>query len=252
MFRLPVSHIEVELRPPTGADDMLLLEGHAGPVAAAIGLAGRLARHADGTPLDAAALALADLEALMLELRRWLLGDVVQSRARCPVEGCGAAIDISFRVSDYLAHRRVRLPAGCEAIPEDAGWFRLRGGEARFRLVTGSDVAAALETEDPERELARRTIAAGRKFAMRAMEAMAPPFSGDVEGRCPECGATAQFWFDSCAYVVREMRYDAEFLYQDVHLLASRYRWAEDAILSLPRGRRARYAEMVLNGAGGD
>ena len=80
---------------------------------------------------------------------------------------------------------------------------------------------------------------------------MAPPLSGPIAGRCPECGALARFWFDVCAYVLREMRYEAEFLYHDVHLLASRFHWTEEAILALPRPRRLQYAAMAL-GEGGN
>ena len=84
------------------------------------------------------------------------------------------------------------------------------------------------------------------------MQALAPPLSGEIEGRCPECGVRAHFWFDAQRYVQRELRYDAEFLYEDVHLLASRYHWTEEKILSLPTMRRVQYVEMALRGAGGN
>jgi len=59
------------------------------------------------------------------------------------------------------------------------------------------------------------------------------------------------FWFDVQSYVQRELRYDAEFLFEDVHQLATRYHWSEEEILSLPRKRRVQYVEMALRQGGG-
>jgi hypothetical protein len=275
MFRLPVSKIEVELHDATGAEDMLLLEGARGVVETSIALAGRVARRCDGEDLDAAALPITDIEALLLELRRRLFGELVESRGRCPVEECGTPTDLSFRISEYVAHHLARMPgsrmpgtrkpnaetpANVEPVMDDPPWFQIRGSGVQFRLVTAGDVAAAAESRDPEGELARRTIRSrsaeerkrAGKPAQRAMQALAPPLSGEIEGTCPECGATARFWFDAQSYVQRELRYEAEFLYEDVHLLAGRYHWTEEKILSLPRARRARYVEMALRGDRGD
>jgi hypothetical protein len=265
MFRLPVSKIEVELHDATGAEDMLLLEGARGVVETSIALAGRVARRCDGEDMDAAALPITDIEALMLELRRRLFGESVESRGRCPVEECGTPTDLSFRISEYVAHHLARMPgarmpANVEPVRDDPPWFEIRGSGVQFRLVTAGDVAAAAGSPNPERELARRTIRprsaeewkrAG-KPAQRAMQALAPTLSGEIEGTCPECGATARFWFDAQSYVQRELRYEAESLYEDVHLLAGRYHWTEEKILSLPRARRARYVEMALRGDRGD
>ena len=159
-------------------------------------------------------------------------------------------------MDEYLAHCRARTPANVEPVKTEPGWFQLLGSRAQFRLVMAGDLAAAVKSPDPERELARRTIRSDspreRQRAQRAMEALAPLLSGEIEGRCPECGATARFWFDAQSYVQRELRYDAAFLYEDVHLLAGRYHWTEEKILSLPRERRLQYAEMALRGAGGN
>lgn len=78
------------------------------------------------------------------------------------------------------------------------------------------------------------------------MEKLAPPFSGEIEGQCPECGARVNFWFDVAAYVLRELRFDAELLYEDIHQLAMRYHWSEQEILNLPRQRRMQYVELAL------
>ena len=260
MFCLPVSRIEVELRQATGAEDMLLLEGGGGLVETSIALASQLVRQHDGAELDAGALPAADLEALLLQLRRVLFGDLVVSRGRCSMEACGMPTEVCFRIGDYLAHHRARTPANVAPVTGEPPWYGILGSPVQFRLVTAADLAAAVQSPHPARELARRTIRVdsprewkqAQKEAQKAMQALAPPLSGEIQGQCPECGATARFWFDAQSYVQREMRYDAEFLYEDVHLLAGRYHWTEEKILSLPRARRVQYVEMALRGAGGN
>jgi hypothetical protein len=253
MFRMPISRIEVELRDATGADDLLLLEdGDGCLISTSMKLARRLAVTRHCGELDAGALPIADLEALLLELRRRVLGDVVATRGCCPDPECATPIDISFRVSDYLRSYSARKPANVEPLESEPDWFRLRDSGSQFRLVTAADLAASVASNHPEHELARRTIrshSSGRREFRReerAMQALAPPFSGEIQGHCPECGAAVRFWFDVQSYVLQELRYEAQFLYEDVHQLASRYHWSEETILSLPRRRRAQYVEMAL------
>src|SRR4051794_4733247 len=57
------------LRPPTGLDDLLLCETPATDTALAVARADRLAEPADGRPLDAAGLCVADLDVLVLRLQ---------------------------------------------------------------------------------------------------------------------------------------------------------------------------------------
>jgi hypothetical protein len=259
MFRMPVSGIDVEFRHATGEEDLLLLEGSGGLVSASMQLVQRLAVPTQGGELDAAALTVADLEALLLELRRRVFGDVVAARGRCPAPGCATPFDLAFRISDYLRSHRVRKPRNVVPLESEPSWFQLRSSRVQFRLVTGGDLAAAATSAHPEQELARRTIrshppGAGKhrnRRAERAMEALAPPLSGEIQGQCPECGAAVRLWFDVQSYVQRELRYDAEFLYEDVHQLAARYHWSEEKILSLPRQRRVQYVEMALRHGGG-
>ena len=254
MVRLPVSGTVVDMRPVTGAEDMLLLEAGGSQVEISIALANRLARRCDGSEMDAASLPLADLEALLLQFRRTLLGDRVLSHAKCPGAGCGTETDISFRISDYLAHYRPRRPRAVDAIKDEPGWFALSGSAVKFRLVTAADILASRSCPHAESELARRTICPGtasrhdRKRVQQAMETLAPPLAQEVAGRCPACGTTTQFSFDPQGFVQRELQYEAAFLYEDVNLLAGRYHWSEEKILSLPRMRRLQYAELAMRG----
>jgi hypothetical protein len=46
--------------------------------------------------------------------------------------------------------------------------------------------------------------------------------------------------------VLRELRAWFASIYLETHVLASRYGWAEAAILAMPRERRRRYAGLAL------
>jgi hypothetical protein len=171
--------------------------------------------------------------------------------------GCRARIDIAFRVGDYLAHHAPSVPGGVSPADEP-GWFRLNGTDVMGRVVSCADQMAIAGRPDVEHELVRRCIrpettpARLRRKLESAMEKLAPSLYDELDGRCPECGAAVRIVFDPLRYVLAELRERAMFVYQEVHLIAARYRWSEAEILALPRTRRARYAEFAHeSGAGG-
>jgi len=251
MVRLPVTGLSVVLRQPTGAEDILVLETR-GEARSSVALVERVAARADGAPLDVPGLPAPDLERLMLELRRDVLGDVIAARAQCPALDCAAAVDVSFKISEYVAGQRPRIPAGVEPIQGDSGWFALASDGVEFRLVTAGDLAETEEVAHPERQLVRRAIRpvdAPRRAitrAQRAMDAMSPCLPREIAGRCPDCGTLARFAFHPLRYVHAELRHQATSVFEDVHVLAHTYHWPEDKILALPRSRRLRYTELAL------
>ena len=250
MFRLPVSGVEVEVRAPAGAEDLLLLEAPRRDTALALTLVGMLAHSMRPGEIDWGELTVTDLDTLLLQIRAAAFGDQVRATARCPNPACGEPIDISFRISDYLVHDPPRRPRNVEPA-EEAGWFRLTGTEATFRLPTVADQVAASREANPTLDLVRRCIrpaGTGRDVAariQRAMAALAPELAGELQNRCPHCGEQVTLYFDPQEFTVRELSEQAGFIHQDVHLLAWHYHWSEKAILALPRERRAQYVELV-------
>jgi hypothetical protein len=258
---LPASGVEVELFHPTGREDLLLLEVKGGDAEAALALAARLARTPEGAAVDFAALPVGDLDAALVRLRQMLLGDRVRSDVTCPNPGCGARIDISFGLGDYLEHRRPRAPAlrAWEVAPcaDAPGWFRLARRTAaveepvRFRLPAAGDERAAADRPDAADELARRCVRpAGRPARLRraaeaAMEALAPSLSSELSGVCPDCATEIRVHFDARRYCLQELRTRAAGVLADVDTLAQRYHWSEQAILEMPSVRRASYAELA-------
>lgn len=238
MLNLPVCQLAVTLRPPTGREELCLLEATGGETETAIQLLDALC----DLPQGAAELPLPDLEFLLLQLRRTVLGDRVQCDLRCPE--CSGRVDFEFSLRDYLAHES---PAPAAETEGQTGWFAVPG--ARFRLATAADVVAA--SGKPE-ALAQRCIQAqdgrAKRRAEAAMARLAPALSRMLDGGCPHCGKSIPVFFDVQSFVLNELRGHAAFLYLDIHRLATAYHWSEAEILRLPQRRRAQYAAM----AGGD
>lgn len=248
MLRLPVAGFSVEMRLPTGTDDITLLEAGNPSVGAAVALLAGIVRRSDGAPLDWSALAITDVDVLLLRLRQFVIGDRVIAEVVCEAAGCGERGDIIFSIADYLDHHRPRAPTRVAAIDEE--WFRLDGTDVEFRLPSVADQLAIASEEHPEQALVRRCVRpagtrpAARRRVESAMEAMAPSLASELEGVCPGCGAPMPAFFDPLQYVLRELREQAVLVYEEVLAIARRTHWAEADILALPAARRARYAEL--------
>jgi len=247
--QLPVSGIRLSLRPLTGREDLLLRESRLPAMALGLRLVTRLARTADGAPVEAAGLCVADFEALLLAIRQAVLGDTIRAEAVCHAPACRARADVCFRISDYLASHPARAPRGIESLAD--GWFRLAGRDVRFRLPTGADLLAIEPDPAPYRALVRLCIHPPdapkdlRRRAENAMAALAPALSRQLAAECPECRAPLNLYFEAPSFVLRELSARAAGIYQDVHLLALHYGWPEEKILALSQSRRMEYAELL-------
>jgi hypothetical protein len=254
-FMLPLSGRGIALRRLSGREDVLLAEGHVEDPALALALIERVARCPE--QVDLGTLPVADADVLIVRLRQAMLGDQVCPETVCTAAGCGKKIDIPFRLSAYLAHHRAKsVPLRMRGLVVDraadqAGWYHLAGPgtpELHFRLPSLSDLVAVWNAPDRTRALAERCLrptppAPLRRLAERAMEALAPPLAGTLQGACPECGAQLNVVFEARLYCLQELSDRARFVYEDIDLLASRYHWSERAILDLPSERRNFYAE---------
>ena len=241
---LPISGAAVALREPCGSDDLLLLNGERSVPDLTRTLLAALS--GDAAAVDA--LAVGDAEALLLAVRRSLLGEHVRGELQCA--RCGTAIEIAFRIEDYLRHHRPRAAA-----PEagDDGWLSDAG--VAFRIPTLRDQAEVSGHPQAALTLLRRCLRGQadrrtRLRAERALERIAPTLSGHVTGLCPECGERVEAYFDVEQFVLRELRSVARELFDDVHRIATAYGWSEAEILALPRSRRALYADRLRDGAG--
>lgn len=244
---------------------MLLAEAASGDTVLAMMLADRLTRDMQGARMDWGKVAVTDLDAFVVFLRRMLIGDGIRADATCLAKGCGQRIDVAFGVGQFLDHHAPSLPVksyrGWSVQPgEEPGWYRLAPpgtGESsvetiEFRLPTPDDQLAVSGRPDGDIELARRCLQPAdaplkaRRNAEAVMEAMAPCLSCDIKAVCPECGISFALFFEARRFCLCELRDRAASVYADVDVLARCYHWSEDQILSLPRTRRVAYVELAL------
>jgi hypothetical protein len=251
MVQLPVSRRWVGFKLPDGNDDLHLREDMRSERTLALELIDRLA--ISDPPLDWQVLTLTDFEALLLALYRHLFGNAIEANAKCANQSCGQQVEISFQIDSFIKHHRARDVRGLRPGSEP-GWYAIAEG-LEFCLPTVGDQLAVQAESDPVDALRRRCVRAveptrndlGR--AERAMAAMAPLLSGSVEGHCPHCGTVVEAYFDVPAFVVHELRTQAMLIYEDVALLASRFHWSEQHILSMPATRRQHYCELLRQDA---
>lgn len=247
---------------------MLLAEAAAGDTVLAMILADRLTRDRQGARLDWGKMAVTDLDTFIVFLRRMLIGDGIRGGATCVARGCGQRIDIAFGVDQFLNHylpsAAINSYRGWSVQPgAEPGWFKLlphgKTGESsvgsiEFRLPTPDDQLAVNGRPDGDTELARRCLhpadapVKARRTAEAVMEAMAPCLSCDIKAVCPECGISFALFFEARRFCLRELRDRADSVYADVDVLARRYHWLEDQILSLPRARRVAYVDLAQRG----
>lgn len=249
MIRLPISGVRAHWRPATGTDDMALADSRPG-LAGTLAYVTRAACLPDGAPLDAAALPVGDLDLLVVARRRELRGDTLVAEGQCAE--CGSAVDVQFSLAAYADHHRPR--AARRVAEAEPGWHLLRGHEVSFRVPVVADVLAAAGADDPRAALLARCVrqpltARTARAVEQAMATLAPTLRADVAGTCPECSAAVLLDVDARELCMSELRFLAGSVYDDVNLIASVYRWSQDAILELPSARRRRYAGLIAGQA---
>jgi hypothetical protein len=247
---LPVSGLEVAVAGPTGVEDLLLQEARVLDTRLMFRLFENLVTVARCGSTSWDELAVTDLETLLLLLRLETLGNVVQAETHCISPDCGAKVDVTFRIEEYLASQPPRIPRGVARI-SGTNNYSLSSEGVTFRAVNGGDLEVIERKSIGTREVLQRCVQpAGissrvRRRIDRAMAAVAPRLSQVMCGECPECHVIMNFFFDVRQFVLRELRDRASTVLEDVHLLAFHYQWPEKEILALPRNRRLLYANAL-------
>jgi hypothetical protein len=217
--------------------------------AAAIRLLDRLLVPGDEAamqPGQAADLTAADRDRLLAAVYRRAYGDHVESTVTC--RACGRPFDLSFSLAE-LGARVLDGPAEGEAQAD--GTVRLAGG-LTVRLPTGHDelrvtaLPAAEAAEALYRSCLVETETAVPADALgEALERIAPVFDVELHARCVECGSGETLRFDIQSFLLGALRQERRRLLGEVHRIALAYRWSLDAILSLTRGDRRQYVELI-------
>jgi hypothetical protein len=257
--KLPVSGLEIEFHLPTGSDDLALIEAGGNEIEQALVAIARLAlkkaamasRGPEET--DWRALSVTDFEYALLGLRRFLEGDSVTCLLRNRSHECGESMEMSFSITALLDDVSPRMPRGVARVAGKAQKFELTASAnpVRFHLPTVSDQLAVQGKPEGGALLLQRCTGRAKLSKLeatrieRAMEALAPPVSREIEGICPNCGKPVRAILHVPKLVVEELIQAASGVFGEIDLLASEYHWTEEAIVALPQRRRKEYAEKI-------
>lgn len=250
----------VGFRPLTGRIEQSLVEARDLPdrpayVTAALG---EVVERIGETPAEPAVLdelCVADRQFLMLRLGALLNGEQLWLKVECGY--CGSPFDVELR--------RDRLPVKKAGTGYPTVSLRLADDELEARVPTGADQESicGLSDEAALRRLMQRCILSvnGKSPKPRFAESLGPEEIGALDQAldeiapavcdrllvtCPECDRGQQAEIDHYDHA----GVNAIVFYHEIHTLASRYHWSEAEILSLPRGRRRRYLDMIERSAG--
>jgi hypothetical protein len=234
---------------PTLGERRLLLEeldGHAelaadpGDPEAASRLLARLVREPSGPPVEVGDLLVAWRDRVLAALFERELGSRVDSQARCAA--CGEEYAFGFELSSVIESQSIVASATGLALDAD-GRFQLDDG-AWVRPPTVGDVA---RHADPD---ALATALCGSSMPRDRVEAVlddaAPLLSLDLETRCVQCEQEQVLRFDISSYLLESLAAERPLLIRETHLIASRYGWGHDTIMSLSRQDRRAYASLIL------
>jgi hypothetical protein len=204
--------------------------------------------------LDAGALrelSVGDRDFLVLKLGQASFGGRVTLTLACPLDACGARMDVDFEIDDLPVNR----------LPRQAGYpVSVPGGDTppvRFRLPGGGDLEACAVrgAGDPEAALLARCLvgpdgAAATDPVLRSavdaeLDRVMPGVPREVSAVCPECGHEFDTAFDPVVWLLRRVWRGRDLLDRDIHLLSFHYHWPLEAILEMAGPVRREYVSLL-------
>ena len=235
--------------PSLGERSLLLseLDGHTELLAdpadpgAVEGLLGRLLHEPTGRPVELTGLLATWRDRALAALFALEFGNRIDSRGRCGA--CNASFEFAFALDDVLSAQD-EAAAATGLTLDASGWWALADG-ARLRPPT---LGAISEHEGPAALIA--SLCDGtieRDEAESLLDAAAPLLSVDLETSCPHCGERQQLAFEMGRYLVESLAAERPLLIRETHLIASRYGWGHETIMSLPRADRRAYAHLIMS-----
>ncbi|MBD0255140.1 MAG: hypothetical protein ICV83_05430 [Cytophagales bacterium] len=186
----------------------------------------------------------ADRDRLLAHLFLATYGNKVSSTLAC--SHCAKPFDIDFSLPDLLRHYAIEafLPAG-------DGTYELAPA-VHFRLPTGEDELAIAHIAPQqavqlllEKCIVSSTPGVYAERVQQRMAEMAPVLNVEMEAACPECGYGEPVLFDMQSFLLQKLLQERPRVLREIHLIASRYHWSQQEIVSLPRKVRKQYAAMI-------
>jgi hypothetical protein len=206
---------------------------------------------------ELARLAIGQRDGQLLDLFEQTFGSRLDCQGVCP--GCRQSLEYSLSVDD------LRMSAAVEPSAEgDIYRFVTDGTTIRFRLPNSEDLEAVAAAPAPGRRTVLldrcigdvmvdgEAISAGALPAA-TLEALAacmarcdPQADLLIDLQCPQCGHEWQVPFDVASFLWTRICGDVRRLLEQVHILATAYKWREADILAMSSTRREYYLGRVM------
>lgn len=204
-----------------------------------------------------AGLTIGRRDGYLLNLREGTFGPTVRGLAECP--RCSDRLEFALSCSDLAKTGRLGLEDGQRPMELD-----FNGIKIRFRLPCSSDLVKLADREDVQsgrkmifQRCILETAADGKPVPVdelpedvdrrlaALMAELDPGAEIILDFHCPGCGHAWQTIFDIASFIWTEISAEARRLLQEVHALASAYKWRETDILSMSSVRRKYYLDLV-------
>lgn len=203
-------------------------------------LLGRLLAEPDGSQVDVPRLLCAWRDRVFAALFERELGGRVDSQAVC--RACGEEYAFGFDLASLLPSQdQAAAETGMRA--DDEG--RLAVGEHGWvRPPTIGDVTTYADRDALAAALSGGTLPQERVEAV--LEEAVPLLTLDLGTHCAGCDEPQVLRFDIVRYTLESLAAERPLLIRETHLIASRYGWGHDTIMSLTRADRRAFAALVL------
>jgi hypothetical protein len=205
-------------------------------------------------------LCVSDRDFLLLKLRELTFGSKIECVLTCPAKDCGKKMNVDF-------HTNIMVPKKKELTNP---FFTIISNKTTiiYRLPNGSDLEFVADSRikdlsQTETAIFQRCIKSinGRhpseseinnlpwklkEAVMKQMERVDPFTDLNMHAICPECEHEFVASFDIQDFFLKELGLNPDIFYREIHYLAYYYHWTEEMILSLPRWKRKKYVEYLL------
>ncbi|WP_419913176.1 hypothetical protein [Hoeflea sp.] len=216
-------------------------------------------RHGDGARLvshmvgdaDARAIPVSARDQLLCDLYSEIFGPHVEASRSCG--HCGEPYDFDFALADVVSTlAETPKPDIVRGLSEQGHALLESGHVVRAPTLEDEEAISGLDIDAAERALLDRCVDATHASvpldadtAGVVLEWLSPMVDLDLQGNCPECGATESLRFSIEHYLVRALVAERRQLLREAHLIAAAYHWNLDQILALSRNDRKQLALLV-------
>ncbi|MCW8856716.1 MAG: hypothetical protein OQJ95_05080 [Kangiella sp.] len=187
-------------------------------------------------------LTLSDFDLCVSHLYEQLYGSRVNCEVNC--QFCSDGFEFDIELSDFK--KTIFLDQKNYSRNKNGDYISNKGEEV-FTLPKVSDLKNLKEC--PAESWLKQFLQQGEchyEQLQEHIETAGPLMSQDISADCPNCGESNLVRFDLTRYCLQSLKEEQKFLLKEVHIIANKYGWGLDQILSLTRSVRRQFAGFII------